>query len=260
MSDSTNAEVPGLRDQRARHRARARTTSSRRPPADHRGLLRQPRAPGAAGSRCRGERTAARWPSSAGRWCATWASRGISATCDPVPGGLMVDAQARSMTCRHDRVVLDLAPGRRASRCRRCRGWPTATTRSGSRAGDTVILASSLIPGNENAVYRVINGLTRWGAHGRAQGQRDQVHVSGHAPAGELLYVLNVTRPCNFMPIHGEWRHLRAHARLAELTGVPRRPHRARRGRRGRRPRRRAGVDHRRGAVRLGLRRRPDGR
>ena len=48
-----------------------------------------------------------------------------------------------------------------------------------------------------------------------------QVHVSGHAPAGELLYVLNVTRPANLMPVHGEWRHLRAHAALAGLTGVP---------------------------------------
>ena len=48
-----------------------------------------------------------------------------------------------------------------------------------------------------------------------------QVHVSGHAPAGELLYVLNMVRPSNFMPVHGEWRHLRAHAELAALTGVP---------------------------------------
>ena len=48
------------------------------------------------------------------------------------------------------------------------------------------------------------------------------VHVSGHAPAGELVYVLNATRPSNFLPVHGEWRHLRAHAELAVLTGVPR--------------------------------------
>ena len=47
------------------------------------------------------------------------------------------------------------------------------------------------------------------------------VHVSGHAPAGELLYVLNLIRPSNFMPVHGEWRHLKAHAELAALTGVP---------------------------------------
>ena len=85
--------------------------------------------------------------------------------------------------------------------------------------GDTVILASSLIPGNENAVHRVINGLARWGAHVVHKGVA-MVHVSGHAPAGELLYLLNVVRPSNLMPIHGEWRHLRAHAALAEATGL----------------------------------------
>jgi ribonuclease J len=87
-------------------------------------------------------------------------------------------------------------------------------------AGDTIVLASSMVPGNESAVYRVINGLTRWGANVVHKGS-SLVHVSGHAPAGELLYVLNVTRPSNVMPIHGEWRHLRAHAALAEATGVP---------------------------------------
>ncbi|WP_019634009.1 ribonuclease J [Actinomadura atramentaria] len=85
---------------------------------------------------------------------------------------------------------------------------------------DTVMLASSLIPGNENAVNRVINGLTRWGARIVHKGNA-LVHVSGHASAGELLYVLNMTKPGNFMPIHGEWRHLRAHAKLAAATGVP---------------------------------------
>jgi ribonuclease J len=87
-------------------------------------------------------------------------------------------------------------------------------------AGDTVIMASSLVPGNETAVYRVINALARWGARVFHRGNA-LVHVSGHAPAGELLYVLNLVRPRNFMPVHGEWRHLRAHARLASLTGVP---------------------------------------
>jgi len=86
--------------------------------------------------------------------------------------------------------------------------------------GDTVVLASSLIPGNENAVYRVINGLSRWGATVVHKGVA-LVHVSGHAPAGELLFVLNATRPSNVLPIHGEWRHLRAHAELAKATGVP---------------------------------------
>ena len=84
---------------------------------------------------------------------------------------------------------------------------------------DTVILASSLVPGNETAVSRVINNLTRLGARVVHKGNA-LVHVSGHAPAGELLYVLNMVRPANFMPIHGEWRHLRAHADLAAQTGV----------------------------------------
>jgi ribonuclease J len=84
---------------------------------------------------------------------------------------------------------------------------------------DTIVLASSLIPGNENAVYRVINGLSRWGARVVHKGVA-KVHVSGHAPAGELLYLLNAVKPSNLMPVHGEWRHLRAHAELGRLTGV----------------------------------------
>ena len=87
--------------------------------------------------------------------------------------------------------------------------------------GDTIILASSLIPGNENSVNRVINGLTRLGATVIHKGNA-MVHVSGHAAAGELLYVYNICKPRNVMPVHGEWRHLRANAVLAEKTGVPR--------------------------------------
>jgi len=85
--------------------------------------------------------------------------------------------------------------------------------------GDTVVLASSLIPGNETAVFRVVNGLVHWGAN-VVHKSNALVHVSGHAAAGELLYVLNLTRPSNFMPIHGEWRHLEAHAAIARLSGV----------------------------------------
>ena len=87
--------------------------------------------------------------------------------------------------------------------------------------GDTVVLASSLIPGNESAVYRVINGLTRLGAHVIHKGNA-LVHVSGHAAAGELLYVYNLVRPRNVMPVHGEVRHLMANGDLAVATGVPR--------------------------------------
>src|ERR671917_758882 len=87
-------------------------------------------------------------------------------------------------------------------------------------SGDTVVLASSLVPGNETAVYRVINSLARAGAT-VIHKDTAKVHVSGHAPAGELLYLLNVVRPSNLMPVHGEWRHLRAHARLGIESGVP---------------------------------------
>ena len=87
--------------------------------------------------------------------------------------------------------------------------------------GDTVILASSLIPGNENPVYRVINELTRFGAK-VVHKANALVHVSGHAAAGELLYCYNIVKPRYVMPVHGEWRHLRANAELAIQTGVPR--------------------------------------
>ena len=85
--------------------------------------------------------------------------------------------------------------------------------------GDTIILASSLIPGNENAVNRVINGLTQLGAK-VVHKQNAMVHVSGHASAGELLTLYNITKPKNVMPVHGESRHLHANAALAIKSGV----------------------------------------
>ncbi|WP_336650007.1 ribonuclease J [Kocuria rosea] len=86
--------------------------------------------------------------------------------------------------------------------------------------GDTVILASSLIPGNENSVFRIINGLMRLGATVVHKGTA-RVHVSGHAAAGELLYCYNIVEPGYVMPVHGEVRHLIANGKLAEETGVP---------------------------------------
>ncbi|MDY2941218.1 MAG: ribonuclease J [Varibaculum sp.] len=85
---------------------------------------------------------------------------------------------------------------------------------------DCVVFASSLIPGNENSVYRLINRLMRAGATVVHQGN-SRVHVSGHAAAGELLYAYNVVRPGNAMPIHGEIRHLIANGTHALNTGVP---------------------------------------
>jgi ribonuclease J len=135
-----------------------------------------------------------------------------------VPGGLIVDV----------RTFDDLPDEQVVLVCTGSQGEPMAAlSRMANRdhqirivSGDTVILASSLIPGNETAVYRVINGLTRWGANVIHKGNA-RVHVSGHASAGELLYFYNICKPRNLMPVHGEWRHLRANAELGQLTGVP---------------------------------------
>lgn len=86
--------------------------------------------------------------------------------------------------------------------------------------GDTVVISATPIPGNEKAVSRVVNRLYKTGAvviHKEVSG----VHVSGHASAEELKLVLNLIRPADFMPIHGETRHLHAHAELARSVGLP---------------------------------------
>jgi ribonuclease J len=87
-------------------------------------------------------------------------------------------------------------------------------------AGDLIILSSSLIPGNEEAVYGVIDALAKIGARVVTNAQV-RVHVSGHAYSGELLFLYNAVRPRNVMPVHGTWRMLRANAALAARTGVP---------------------------------------
>lgn len=86
--------------------------------------------------------------------------------------------------------------------------------------GDTVIVSATPVPGNEKAVTRVINSLAKIGADVYDK-SRARVHVSGHAGAEELKLVLSIVQPKAFMPVHGEATHLRAHARLAEATGVP---------------------------------------
>lgn len=85
---------------------------------------------------------------------------------------------------------------------------------------DTVIISATPIPGNESKVSRVINNLTRRGVtvhHGR----NATVHVSGHAAQEELKTFLNIIKPQSFIPVHGEYRHLDAHAKIARLMGVP---------------------------------------
>ena len=136
-----------------------------------------------------------------------------------VPPGVLVDIE-KLTDYPDDQVVLI---------CTGSQGEPMAAlSRMANRdhkievgQGDTVVLASSLIPGNENAVYRVINGLMHLGADVVHKGNA-KVHVSGHASAGELLYCYNIVKPRNVMPVHGEWRHLIANGDLAVATGVPR--------------------------------------
>ncbi|UZN04888.1 ribonuclease J [Cellulomonas sp. S1-8] len=135
-----------------------------------------------------------------------------------VPDGALVD-QKRIENLPDERVVL---------MCTGSQGEPMAALSRIANGdhpvtvgpGDTVVLASSLIPGNENAVFRVINGLMRLGARVVHSGNA-KVHVSGHASAGELIYCYNILRPRNVMPVHGEVRHLIANAALAVRTGVP---------------------------------------
>jgi len=86
--------------------------------------------------------------------------------------------------------------------------------------GDTILLSATPIPGNETAVSRVINQLLRRGAK-VVHGRNAAVHVSGHANRDELLTLLHVVKPRAFVPVHGEYRHLAAHADLARLVGVP---------------------------------------
>ena len=135
-----------------------------------------------------------------------------------VPPGIVMDA--KDLDSFDDNVVLI---------CTGSQGEPMAALSRMANGdhqirvgeGDTVILASSLIPGNENSVFRVINELTRFGAK-VVHKAHAMVHVSGHAAAGELLYCYNIVKPRYVMPIHGEWRHMKANAELAIQAGVPR--------------------------------------
>ena len=135
-----------------------------------------------------------------------------------VPAGILFDA--RELENYDDNVVLI---------CTGSQGEPMAALSRMANGdhqirvgeGDTVILASSLIPGNENSVFRIINELTRWGAK-VVHKANAMVHVSGHAAAGELLYCYNIVKPKYALPVHGEWRHLKANAELAIESGVPR--------------------------------------
>ncbi len=134
-----------------------------------------------------------------------------------IPRGILVDFKA-AQHLQDQKVVLI---------CTGSQGEPMAAlARIANREheievgdGDTVLLASSLIPGNESAIYRLINALTKLGANVVHKGNA-KVHVSGHASAGELAYCYNVVKPRNVMPVHGEFRHLIANGDIAIKTGI----------------------------------------
>jgi len=136
-----------------------------------------------------------------------------------VPEGVLVDLKT-ALELPDDRVVF-MSTGSQGEPMAVLARMANNDHRIEVGQGDTVILASSLIPGNENAVYRVINGLTKLGANVVHKGNA-KVHVSGHAAAGELLYCYNILTPRNVFPVHGEYRQLTASAELAIETGVPR--------------------------------------
>ena len=135
-----------------------------------------------------------------------------------VPGGVLIDARDVTSLPPHERVLM--VTGSQGEPMAALSRMAHSEHRSVTiEPGDTVIFASSLIPGNENSVFRVINQLMRLGARVVHQGNA-KVHVSGHASSEELLHVYNIVQPRNVMPIHGEIRHLVASGGLAVKTGV----------------------------------------
>ncbi|MFQ3573505.1 MAG: ribonuclease J [Thermodesulfovibrionales bacterium] len=88
------------------------------------------------------------------------------------------------------------------------------------KEGDTVILSAKVIPGNERAIGKIINHLMRRGADVIYE-KVSEIHVSGHASKEELKLMINLVKPKYFMPVHGEYRHLRYHSKLAEKSGIP---------------------------------------
>ena len=195
--------------------------------------------------------------SSGDRWSATWASHRDLGFLQVADSDL-IDISAAEMMAP-DRVVL-VTTGTQgepmAALSRMSRGEHRSITLT---AGDLIVLSSSLIPGNEEAVYGVIDELSKIGARVVTNAQA-RVHVSGHAYAGELLFLYNGVRPRHVMPVHGTWRMLRANAKLAASTGVAAGVNSVGRERCQRRSGRRQGIGRRCGTGRQDVRRRPDHR
>ena len=134
-----------------------------------------------------------------------------------IPRGLVVDF--KKLQSMPDAKVTLVCTGSQGEPLAALSRMANETHQIQLNAGDTVLMASSLIPGNENAIYGIINKLTDLGVKVVHKGNA-KVHVSGHASAGELVYCYNIVKPTHVLPVHGESKHLHANAELAIRTGV----------------------------------------
>ncbi|MEX5234427.1 ribonuclease J [Kocuria arenosa] len=134
-----------------------------------------------------------------------------------IPRGLVVDF--KKLQSMPDAKVTLVCTGSQGEPLAALSRMASETHQIQLNAGDTVLMASSLIPGNENAIYGIINKLTDLGVKVVHKGNA-KVHVSGHASAGELVYCYNIVKPTHVLPVHGESKHLHANAELAVRTGV----------------------------------------
>ena len=135
-----------------------------------------------------------------------------------IPRGLVVDFK-KLQSMPDDKIAL-VCTGSQGEPMAALSRMASGTHQIKLGAGDTVLMASSMVPGNENAIYGIINKFTDLGVKVVHKGNA-KVHVSGHASAGELVYCYNIVRPKHVMPVHGESSHLHANAELAVRTGVP---------------------------------------
>jgi len=138
-----------------------------------------------------------------------------------VPDGLIVSpAQARDLPREKVCIIISGTQGEPMSALSRAAVENHKHARI--EPGDTVLLSSRVIPGNEKGIFRMIDHLYRRQANVIFDdGASGLIHVSGHASQEELRLIINLVRPKFFMPIHGDYRHLRRHIDLAEQTGIP---------------------------------------
>ena len=136
-----------------------------------------------------------------------------------IPDGMLVDID-QSDRIPHNELVIITTGSQGEPMSALVRMAMSDHRKLGIIPGDTVIISALPIPGNEKMVHRTINQLFRQGAFVIYEALSG-VHVSGHASQEELKLMLNLTRPKYFMPVHGEYRHLLKHAKLAEAVGIP---------------------------------------